>query len=262
MLDGLSSSSVESLDVTNCSLSSIRPDTFSQLFSLKRLYVSDNSHLSGQFKLISSTLEVFEADHCLLDSMYIPDLPNIRKVSLKNNRLKDIPPRCFEHNELLEELNLSENSIVWVSEFAFNGATSLKRLDLSKNHLIDINEFTFAFNLNLMMLNLSHNRLDALPQLRAPSLITLDASHCEIRSIKEQCLMYMLSLQRLNLSYNLLEGLPKSFSSPSLNDLDLSFCRLLTVNSSAINDRSLRSDRLHIVLIIHLINFKFGGDHF
>jgi len=83
---------------------------------------------------------------------------------LHENQFVSLSKRLLSPTTKLEELDLSKNKLIDVSEFT-NGNVlhNLKKLDLSFNNITDMWNNELQFNmLNLRTLNLSHNSIDGI----------------------------------------------------------------------------------------------------
>jgi Leucine-rich repeat (LRR) protein len=146
---------------------SVLPESINELIHLQEL----------QF---GSSIEQLGNDRLRLPSV----LPkSLRKVNLTRNSIKKLPT-CFEHCELLEELNLSLALSCRYSE-AIKLPSNLKILDLSLNSLTAVPPSILQCN-QLEKLNLSHNNIRELTA--------------------EEC--FPPSLKRIDLKGNLLRILP------------------------------------------------------
>lgn len=138
----------------------------------------------------------------------------------------------FTSNPLLENIDLSSNSIGLVQSDTFRQLEHLKSLDLSFNMIPRIDGKTFKENVMLTHINLSRNFIARLQRLVATSLAHLNVSSCEILNIDPDALGAMPALIDLDLSNNLLAEEPQNIASDSLQTLDLSMCRLTTIRNT------------------------------
>lgn len=230
-LEGLISDSLISIDVSECNIQFLRPETFDGVNKLRELRMSNNKHMTDQHsKVASNSITYLDIAYCSVDSNYASHSPKVQTALLRGNRIQILPANAFQNNSELIYLDLSDNRIKYIDELSFYGTESLRELDLSGNFITSLAENTFTFSSFLYKLNLSSNSFSMFNLLKAPSIINLDLSICKINSISLRALDGLPSLQVLNMSHNTLESLPENLSSYSLQFLDLSYCRLTSIN--------------------------------
>lgn len=100
------------------------------------------------------------------------DNPELRKIDLDKNRIKELPPH-FAGLKQLDFLDLSSNQLTSLPVGFFIGFDNLKVINLDKNHLqnIPLN----LVNSNIVAIDLSSNRLQDLPTHFARGLNRLQA---------------------------------------------------------------------------------------
>lgn len=231
-IDGLSSASLQLLDLSACNLQFLRYDTFERLPNLKEVRLAGNRHLTDQIlRPASASVVRLDASHCSIRTNYASDLPESQAVRLKGNLLAELTAGAFRNNSKLETLDLSDNRIRHVHELAFVGATSLRLVDLSGNRIATLAPNTFSHSAYLHAVYAARNSFSVLPPLNSSSLLTLDLSGCHIGDVAENALLLLPSLHALNVSHNRLGRLTLArFGSPCLQILDVSYCRLTAVD--------------------------------
>ena len=115
-----------------------------------------------------------------IDHQSFVKLSNLKKITLKRNKITSIGRGIFRGLRDLSHLNLAYNEIDDIPRYAFIAARSLESLDLSNNRIRSIKTRTFR-GLDLKELDLSNN-----PSLRTvangafynSNITTLDISGC------------------------------------------------------------------------------------
>lgn len=227
----LKSSTLKTLDLTNCKLTYLQPTIFQHLTSLTYATLSRNHRLSliqnsGEF-VHSNTIKRIDLSYCNMDNIELDGFPNLVTAILSHNLINQLKREQFQMNLLIENLDLAYNSINKISSTTFRELVALKHLDLSFNMIRRIESETFKFNHILTSINLSRNYLERLNRFVANSLTHLNASWCEVLHIDIDAFNDMPELIELDLANNLLTDFPMTLQSYTLQTLDLSTCRLL-----------------------------------
>lgn len=200
-----------SLNLTNCGITQLEPDTFADNKKLTLLSLSGNSlrnvvnskSFASNF-INSTTIQELDMSNCnlpwLLDDTFAK-LPNLMYLNLAGNKLTfgEAPEtsKVFLNADLLEEIDLSDNQIKNLSGRIFN--ENLETLRLRNNPMVRIKDFN-------------------LPQLQV-----LDLSECQFSLIDADMFRGIGSLSSLNLSSNgIVEIYPRAFD----NLIDLRFIDL------------------------------------
>lgn len=143
-----------------------------------------------------------------------------RKVSLKNNHIKDLPVSFSKLNSL-EYLNLSNNKFTFIPK-VFANAVKLQELHFDSNSIDELINITGISS--LQVLNLSKNKIDFIPDeiVNLEKLQLLDLSYNNLQEFPlEFC--RMKSLVSLDLSFNLVKNIPSDIISLiNLKNLNLS----------------------------------------
>uniref|UniRef100_A0A2A4JSX3 LRRNT domain-containing protein n=1 Tax=Heliothis virescens TaxID=7102 RepID=A0A2A4JSX3_HELVI len=233
-IQGLNSSTLKSLDVSNCALSVINHNELMFLPALVHLKMSGNDRLelsSSAYNLFSESLRYLDISYCNVLEPNLQGFPNLRRAILNHNKIRFLKSNEFVNNTMLEYLDLSYNDIGSLKSDTFQGLTLIKHLDLSWNKLANIPEDTLLAMPALTQMKLSRNYLTKVGRLKSSSVTVLDLSFCEISVIGPDSLEGLQSLIDLDLSRNLLTHIPDSISSNTLKYLNLNYNRLTFVNN-------------------------------
>uniref|UniRef100_A0A3Q3J1P2 Slit homolog 3 (Drosophila) n=1 Tax=Monopterus albus TaxID=43700 RepID=A0A3Q3J1P2_MONAL len=99
----------------------------------------------------------------VLDSAGIfKKLPNLRKINLSNNKLRDIREGAFDGAGGVLELLLTGNKLTGLQGRMFRGLTSLKTLMLRSNQISCIDNSTFTGLSSVRLLSLYDNRISSI----------------------------------------------------------------------------------------------------
>lgn len=143
--------------------------------------------------------------------------------------------------KMLQNLNMSRNRITTLDRSSLLGLEQLRVLDLSYNRLsqwTDINKNAFKGLPNLIDLDLSYNSLKGFPEiynpLKSDSLKVLRVMNCSITDVHGDILSNLPQLEEFSMSLNTLGNLRAQINSTTLTKLDMSNCRLKTVDTYAL----------------------------
>lgn len=192
---------------------------------------------------------------------------SLTALALPNNRLKEVPAQSLMILDILEQLDLSSNTINAVNSLP--SLTSLEHLDMSRNYITDIAAGVFQTLPNLKELLLSENSLQSskishynlqhlsymeklslasnnltgtikVPffDLFPPNLKNLDLSFNQISGIEMNTFLQLPSLRNLNLQGNQIEQVnDEAFCGlVNLEILDLSHNNILTLSDESFKD--------------------------
>ncbi|PSN42935.1 hypothetical protein C0J52_18790 [Blattella germanica] len=113
--------------------------------------------------------------------------------------------------ENLKTLNISNNMITEITEYAFLGLNRLRFLDLSRNNITTIHPDTFCFN-DLIFLSLAKNQISKMPLLtfwnEEIALTILDLSDNELIDLQPNTFSNFMNLETLLLANNNISSLP------------------------------------------------------
>lgn len=253
----LTSKTLKYIDLSSSALTYISDSAFQGLQSLENLKMSKNKCLRNITINVSSLIKLDLSDS-LLDTSPYGTMGSLQHLNLHGNILREIKNNRYVNIPNLLYLNLSLNAITSIDENAFRGLEFLNILDLSYNKLNYIPQETFLSTKNLIWLDVSHNYLTSLDSISSSSLNILNASYCEINYISKYTLSALPQLRLLSLKRNFLSSLPDHWLAGQIYSLDLSDCRIKSINNYTFSEMSslykldLSSNRL---TTIHYTNF-------
>ncbi|XP_021179862.2 leucine-rich repeat-containing protein 15 [Fundulus heteroclitus] len=137
-------------------------------------------------------------------------LPNLKKLSLRNNSLQDLHPNLFSMLTTLETLYLHNNKLKTLPESIFQKLTLLVTIDLKNNNLNTLPGDIFLSNTDLKALTLSGNPWDCSCTIRGFARWIRQNEHVVLDKDDAICHSPM---------YNLLRGL-HSLHEDEFNDCD------------------------------------------
>lgn len=233
-MQNLISTSLKSLYVNNCQLSTINHNEFMYLPSLINLKMSHNNRLElsdSAYNLFSDSLKFLDISYCNVLQPNLQGFPNLRRALMNHNMVRYLRSNEFVNNTKLEYLDLSYNNIGSLKSDTFRGLNMLKHLDLSWNEISNIPEDALLEMPSLTQIKLARNYITKVGHLKSTSVSVLDMSSCEISSIGKDSLEGLQSLLDLDLSRNLVSNIPDSMSSNTLKYLNLNYNRITHVNN-------------------------------
>ncbi|XP_034563260.1 insulin-like growth factor-binding protein complex acid labile subunit [Notolabrus celidotus] len=157
--------SLKILLMSNNSIQTLQPQSFSSLHFLERLDLSFNRlrGLPQDFTQSLSSLQQLRLDHNLLqhlDSSSLADLENLRRLDLSYNLLRVIDVRAFSSMSLLSLLNLEGNRLNELRDGLLSRQQSLERLLLGHNNISVIGTEALAPLKSLTLLGLQGNQME------------------------------------------------------------------------------------------------------
>ncbi|TRZ00082.1 hypothetical protein DNTS_004636 [Danionella cerebrum] len=238
--------SLRSLHIRGLVFQQIDNDTFESIYNLQNLTLLD----MGTNFIVRATSDVFE---------------HVRVIYLSENRLYPITVNRAITKEWNDNLKLSP-ALPFMSESrrpdrSFNLPKYLIKpecyiygrvLDLSRNNLFLISPQQFESYGNISCLNLSGNGFSTAPNgsefTTLPDIKYLDLSFNKIDLAYDNAFQELQSLEVLDLSYNThyftVEGVTHNFNFlknlPSLKVLNISFNRIYTLTTKALQSKSLQ----------------------
>ncbi|XP_040065071.1 protein toll isoform X1 [Ixodes scapularis] len=240
---------IEILRLRNCGISYIHPFAFRALEKLTYLDVANNkiSHINGSAFHRASGLLYFSGGTNNIISLagtfsrtrkllslnvsynVIDDVTDaftqlvvLRKLMLRNNRIKYIRDGTFRNNGNLKYLDLAENRIEWLGKRAFSGLVNLDLLSVSDNFLLHLNG-SVSHMPQLRILNFSHNAIQTLygnDFYNDPELTFIYAYGNNLSTI-EGAFQTSPKLRSLHIQKNNLKTLPRTSFPASLQRLQI-----------------------------------------
>lgn len=233
-IQSLISSTLRSLHVNHCELSTFNHNELMYLPALVYLQMSNNYRLelsATAYNLFSDSLKYLDISFCNVLQPNLQGFPNLRRAVLNHNMVRYLRSNEFINNTKLEYLDLSYNNIGSIKSDTFRGLNMLKYLDMSWNEIATVPEDSLLEMPSLVQLKLSRNYISRVGHLKSTSITILDMSSCEINTVGKDSLEGLQSLVDLNLSRNLLSYIPDSISSNTLKYLNLNYNRISAVNN-------------------------------
>lgn len=133
------------------------------------------------------------------------DLPLLRSISVTGTPLASLFNHNFQGASNLQTLNLANNQLTSISQFAFGNLPTLLSIDISGNRISTISDSALRQQTLLQNLNLNENSLVRVPGnllLTNTNLLTFQAATNNITEIGRRFLDPVTSLTLLNLSGN------------------------------------------------------------
>ncbi|XP_041829090.1 insulin-like growth factor-binding protein complex acid labile subunit [Melanotaenia boesemani] len=177
------------LDLSGNKVREVRTRSFMGLWSLKILFMSNNS---------------IHAVH----PQSLTSLQFLERLDLSFNRLRWLPQDFTQSLSSLQELRLDHNLLQHLDSFSLGDADNMRKLDLSYNRIQTMDVRAFKSLSRLRFLNLQRNKLTVLKDgllSRQQSLEVLLLSHNNISLIEPDALAPLRSLKLLGLQGNQLE---------------------------------------------------------
>ncbi|GLV37587.1 uncharacterized protein CBL_13859 [Carabus blaptoides fortunei] len=216
----LKSDTVETLDVSYCSLEQIN---LTKLPGLKFVNLTGNYISKILPRYFNSeklqVLDLYNNTIKSIDKNAFNNLPAMETLNLSTNTFTHLHPETFGYNKMLKTLKLSRTYMTQLVRF---NISTLETLDFSVN---EIQYFT-ADDLKLMpslkYLNLDKNLITRLPRrIISNSLLHLDLSTCKITDITNETFAYLPNLQELYIAGNRLTGLKPTYLPNNLKEITL-----------------------------------------
>lgn len=157
---------------------------------------------------------------------------NLRSLDVSRNRISSLGSKNFELQEKLVSLNVSGNQIANLSKFTFSGLKSLRMLDLSRNLIESLEGGVWEDSPNLWEMHLRSNKIITIGEGVFDPLINLkvlDLSDNQLLDVPTGALGRLPSLKTLNLGENLMESISGE-AIPNLRDL-----KVLSLSSNVIS---------------------------
>ncbi|XP_067632750.1 insulin-like growth factor-binding protein complex acid labile subunit isoform X2 [Eurosta solidaginis] len=231
-LNVMPSTSLRTLELSNCSLKHIPPTLIESLPALQTLNISWNFALEIKDALISESLLKLDVSFCNLDTINLIGFPSLAHALLRGNMLRKLDQNTFVNNKLLEVVDLARNSLRNVEADAFAKLKHLTTIDLSYNEIAHLDKNLFRANDALVSINLSRNAIEKFTKLVSNSVREINFSGCEIIMIDINALTGLSAIQRIDLSHTLIKEFPPHMRSETLQRLNLSNCKLSAISNT------------------------------
>lgn len=232
----LISNSLMTLDLSHNRLTNLLPNMLLQLSALSYIDLSKNHRISLQTKqgeyVESTTLKRIDLSYCNMDNIELEGFPALMTAILKGNMIRELTKESFINTKMIENLDLSQNSLISVEANAFKKLKHLKKLNLSFNMIPKIERDTFKENELLTRLDVSRNTIIRFNRIAAPNLTHLNMTWCQIMIIDPDAISGLPELVELDLSNNMINDIPDTLSSETLQTLDLSMNRMVSIRNS------------------------------
>ena len=160
---------LETLYLTDNTLTTLPEGIFSDLSNLENLYLYNNTLTTlpeGVFSGLSN-LEILRLDYNSLTTLpagIFSDLSSLKRLEFSYNALTTLPEGVFSGLSSLEVLGLDNNKLPTLPAGIFSGLSSLEQLWLYRNALSTLPAGVFSGLSSLEWLSLDHNDLTTLPE--------------------------------------------------------------------------------------------------
>lgn len=238
----LVSSSLKTLDLSNCQISQISGSLMlSGLDNLERLILSSNPlYTLPDLQAFSLTsLDVSGCKLAMLRRTVFAQMPQLTIVNFSENHRLTLIQRSGESVESVS-LRQIDLSMCNMNAVELSGFPNLTTANLSGNLITALTEDTFQNNILLESLDLSSNAISRISIMAfqwLDRLRILDLSLNMIRQIEPETFADNMQLVSINLSRNFIDRF-RSFTSRSIRYLNLSRCEITRIDSDAIDDLS------------------------
>ncbi|KRY32860.1 Leucine-rich repeat-containing protein let-4 [Trichinella spiralis] len=239
------SETIESLTLRYSDIRTLEANSFASL-AIKKLDLSSNNihkiEEDAFGKQASYITELLLANNSLTEIPPLKALKNLEKIDISNNALVDLTEYAFEHNEALKVIRAKNNKISTLSPNSLNEVKNiLELLDLSGNQLIQVPAQNLRSFQKLRVLDLSDNLIDKIPNLQfmnMPELRDLRLGGNKIAAVMPLAFMNIPKLEVLNLTRNAITTMETNpiQQFENLEILDLSWNKLNKLNASSFKD--------------------------
>uniref|UniRef100_A0A8C9N4R0 Slit guidance ligand 3 n=1 Tax=Serinus canaria TaxID=9135 RepID=A0A8C9N4R0_SERCA len=146
------------------------------------------SRLPSHLPEYTTDLRLNDNDISVLEAVGLfKKLPNLRKINLSNNKIKEIREGAFDGAAGVQELILTENQLESVHGRMFRGLTGLKTLMLRSNSISCINNDTFAGLSSVRLLSLYDNHISTITPGAFSTLVSLSTINLLANSFNCNC---------------------------------------------------------------------------
>ncbi|XP_055379422.1 uncharacterized protein LOC129610755 isoform X2 [Condylostylus longicornis] len=198
----LISTSVLTLDLSNCNLDVVETGGFRKLSTL---IFNGNllKKLNPSFFANNSYIEYLDLSRNSINHIDVKtfsNLPLLKKLDLSYNVISNIDANLFAMNDFLILLNLEQN---FISRFQKMTANSLIHLNLNSNDISKIDSDALSLLSNISILDLSYNVFSIFPSnMESNTLQVLDLSMARLIRVTNRTFQGFPLLNKLDLSGN------------------------------------------------------------
>lgn len=138
----------------------------------------------------------------------------LERIELARNHVKRIPSRLFIGAPNLQEIDLSENRIDTIDDYAFDRLAKLEFLFLQNNGLTVVRQHSFSGAENLRGLQLEDNEIETIEDgaLNLPLLKSLFLGHNKLTTLSDRTFAGAPQLYGVDLKANRLSRIGEAFS--------------------------------------------------
>lgn len=135
---------------------------------------------------------------------------HLKKLLMEKNRIRVIPNAVWKWAPNLTDIDLDNNQIVEMQDWALTGLNKLKTLHLANNHIKTLTSNTLAGAPRLETVDLTNNEIETIEDgaLALPHLKTLSLDMNHIKSMPVNVLSGAPLLNHLDLADNMLTEIP------------------------------------------------------
>jgi Leucine-rich repeat (LRR) protein len=217
--ENLNNTNVRKIELSRNKLSEISKEAFVWFRNIQSLKIGWNPLTSSDLEtafygLVGTPLTSLNIDNVTLDG-HLPSSTfqllrntSIKYLSMKNNKMGNIPQRGFADLKQLLYLDLSASGIFTISETAFEGLDALNTLFLNDNQLSSVPR---GLPPSLQKLYLNGNQITALRKNIFSNLSKLQLLYLgnnKISKLENDAFFGLTSLTKIHLVKNLINNLP------------------------------------------------------
>lgn len=173
--------------------------------------------------------DAFYAEQCTIStfpSEIFDQLTFLRNVAFKRVGMENFSANSLENATKLEEFYLLKNHIKTVPSNAFSSNPNLIRVELRENEITDLGDYAFNSS-SLQRISVDNNRLKVIKKSSFSNAVSLQSVSLQYNSIEniEEGSFDLPNLRDLFLSQNQLKTLPVNFlkDTPKINMLQALF---------------------------------------
>lgn len=236
----LISSSLKTLDLSNCQISKINgPRMLSGLISLEHLILKSNPlhTLPDLYAIKLLSIDLSACNLTTLRRTVFSQMPMLISANLSGNHRLSLVHRNQEPVESisLRKIDLSKCNMNAVE---LNGFPNITSVNLNGNLITELHDDTFKNNILIENLDLSSNAISRISLMAfqwLKRLRNIDLSLNMIRQIDTNTFNFNQQIASINLSRNFIDRF-RHFASKSLTYLNMSRCEITKIDDNALKD--------------------------